>query len=84
MACWGSQLAVGLVYYDEVGYFHDALFHALEIVSSGRWQEKHAHVNSIVNGHLALPEPDSLNEHDIVATGLAQQDHIVRVLGETP
>ncbi len=61
-------VAVGFVDDDSVGHFHDSAFDSLEFVAGSGELEQEEEVDHRVDGCLALPYADSLDE-DVVESG---------------
>ena len=65
---------LGLVYRDHVGHFHDAAFHALKLVAGVGELEQEEEIDHGVGRHLGLPDTDGLDNDDVEAGGLAEED----------
>ena len=72
----GCEIAVGLVDHDEVGELHDPALEPLELVAAAGRDEHEEEVDHRRDLHLRLADADRLDEHDVEAGGLAQQQRL--------
>ena len=77
-----GQVAVGLVDDDEVGQLHDPPLDALELVAAGGGGDEHEQVDEVGHRHLGLADADRLDEHDVEAGRLAQQQRLAGAAGD--
>src|SRR5690606_37823494 len=74
----GAELASGLVDEDEVGTLRDAAFHALKLVAARRREQEDEDIGHVGNHGLRLADADRLDEDDIGAPGLDDEDRLAR------
>ena len=74
----GGQIAVGLVHHHEVGELDDPPLHALQLVAGARPEQQHEQVDHARDRDLRLADTDRLDQHDVEARGLAQQQRLAR------
>jgi hypothetical protein len=77
----GVGVDVGLVDDHQVGHLHDALLDGLQIVAGVGQLQQHEHVGHARHRRLALTDTHGLDDHDVVACGLADQHGLARLLG---
>ena len=73
-----GEVAVGLVDHHEVGELHDPALEALQLVAAARRDEHEEEVDHRRDLHLRLADADRLDQHDVEAGGLAQQQRLAR------
>ncbi len=67
---------VGLVHRDHVGELEHALLDALQLVAGAGEHEQQEEVDHVGDRGLRLPDADGLDEHDVVAGGLDDDDRL--------
>ena len=61
---------------NQVGEFDNAALDALQIVAAAGQQQQHEHVDHVGDRGLRLADADRLDDHDVEAGGLAQQQRL--------
>ena len=74
----GGQVAVRLVDDEEVGQFHHAALHPLEIVAAAGAEQQQEHVGHLGDRRLRLADADRLYDNHVEARRLAQQQRLAR------
>ena len=78
----GGEIAVGLVDDDEIGELHDPALEPLELVAAAGRHEHEEEVDHRRDLHLRLADADGLDQHDVEAGGLAQQQRFAGAPGD--
>jgi hypothetical protein len=76
------RIEVGLVEHHQVGQLHDALLDRLQVVAGIGQLQQHEAVGHAGHRGFGLADADRLDDDDVVAGGLAQQQRLARVLGD--
>ena len=75
----GKIVAVGLVDRDHVGELDDAFLERLQFVAGARQRQHEKEISHVGNRDFRLADADGLDQHDVVARGLAQQHGLARL-----
>ena len=76
------QIAVGLVYKDQIGHFHDPALDALQLIPASRRKEEEEKVAKFGHHGFGLTDADGFDQHDVKACRLAQGHRLTRAAGD--
>ena len=78
----GREVAVGLGDDEQLGQLHHAALHPLEVVAGARPGQEAEQVDHLGDRRLGLADAHGLDQHRVVAGGLAQQHGLASATGD--
>jgi hypothetical protein len=77
----GGEIAIRLVDDEEVGQFHHAALHTLQVIAAAGTEQQQEHVGHFRNRGFRLADTDRFHDHHLEASRLAQQQRLARAAG---